>query len=78
MPLAHKIANIIAGIAVVFWIIPHVKPDIFPVDLSVPAVAVFTACEAVVYWNQKRKWSYLLIAAAVISLACFVLELCLL
>ena len=33
---------------------------------------------AVVYWKEKRKWAVLLIAAAVICLACFVLELLLL
>jgi hypothetical protein len=39
-----------------------------------PSIAVFTLCEAVVYWKQKRTWSILLIAGAVISMACFVLE----
>ena len=43
-----------------------------------PAIAVFTACEAVVYWKQKRKWALLLIAGAVICMACFTLELLLL
>ena len=75
MPMAHKIATVIAGIAVVFWMIPKVKPDLLPFDPAYPAVAVFTVCEAVVYWNQKRKWSYLLIAGAVISMAFFALEL---
>ena len=78
MPVSHKIATVIAGIAVVIWIIAHLKPDLFPVDPTYFAIAVVTLCEAVVYWNQKRKWSYLLIAGAVISLAFFVLELCLL
>lgn len=77
MPLAHKIATVVACIAVVVWLIPHLQPDLFPIDLTYPAIAVFTVCEAVICWKQKRKWSYLLIAGAVISTACFVLELCL-
>jgi hypothetical protein len=39
---------------------------------------VVTLCEAVVYWKEKRKWAYLLIAAAVICIACVILELMLL
>ena len=73
MPLAHKIATIIAGIAVIIWMIAHVQPTLFPIDPTYPAVAVFTVCEAVVYWNSKRKWSYLLIAGAVISMVCYLL-----
>ena len=74
MPLAHKIATVISGIAVVFWLIPTLKPDFLPVDPSYPAIAVFTVCEAVVYWKQKRTWAYLLIAGTVISMGCFLLE----
>ena len=78
MPLSHKIATVIAGLAVVVWLIPKVKPDLFPFDPTYPAIAVFTVCEAVVCWKDKRKWAYLLIAGAVISLAFFFLELMLL
>ena len=78
MPLSHKIATVIAALAVVVWMIPKVKPDLFPLNPTFPAIAVFTVCEAVVYWKEKRKWAYLLIAGAVISLACFFLELMLL
>ena len=75
MPLAHKIATFVACIAVVVWMIPKVKPELLSVDLTYPAIAVFTVCEAIIYWNSKRKWSLLLIAGTVISMACFVLEL---
>ena len=75
MSLSQKIATVIAGLSVVVWLIPKVKPDLVAVDLTYPAIALFTVCEAVVCWSSKRKWSYLLIAGAVISLASFLLEL---
>ena len=78
MPLAHKIATVISWIAVVVWLIGNLKPDLFSIDMTYPAVAVFTLCEAVVYWEKRRKWAYLLIAGTVVMMACFVLELLLL
>lgn len=78
MPISHKIATVISGIAILFWIICQIKPDFLPIDATCPAIAVYTLCEAVVYWKDKRKWAYLLIAAGVISLGCFILELMLL
>ena len=78
MPPSHKIATVIAGIAVLFWVIGQVQPNLLPIDSSYPSIAVFTACEAVICWKQKRKWAYLLIAGAVISMACFILEFMLL
>jgi hypothetical protein len=74
-PRSHKIATVIAGIAVVVWLIPKVQPTLLPFDPTYPAIAVVTLCEAVVYWKEKRTWSYLLIAGAVISIACCLLEL---
>ena len=74
MSLSHKIATVIAGIAVLFWVIHQVQPNLLPVDPTYPAIAVFTVCEAVVCWKQKRKWAYLLMIGAVISMACFILE----
>ena len=75
MSLSHKIATISAGLAVVVWLIPKALPNLLPFDPTYPAIAVFTICEAVTCWKEKRKWAYLLIAGAVISIACFVLEL---
>ena len=73
MPLAHKIATVISWLAVAVWAISKVKSDLFPIDPPYPAIAVFTLCEAVVYWSTKRKWAYLLIAGAVISIVCSLL-----
>ena len=78
MPLSHKIATVISGLAVVVWLIPKVKPALFPFDPTYPAIVVFALCEAVVYRKKKRTWACLLIASAVISLGCFILELMLL
>ena len=75
MTLAQKIATVIAGLAVVVWALNKVQPNLLPVDPTYPAIAVVTACEAVVYWTKKRTWSYLLIAGAVICLGSFILEL---
>lgn len=78
MPISHKIATVIAGIAVLFWVIARMKPDLLPIEPTYISIAVVTLCEAVVYWNQKRKWACLLIAGAVICIACVILEFMLL
>lgn len=75
MPISHKIATVIAGLAVVAWLIQKVQPNLLPFDPTYPAIAVVTVCEAVVYWKTKRKWACLLIGGAVISTACFLLGL---
>ena len=75
MPMSHKIATVIAGLAVVVWLFHKVQPTLLPFDPTYPAIVVFTLCEAVVYCKSKRTWSWLLIAAAVICAACFALEL---
>ena len=75
MPLSHKIATVIAGLAVAVWLVAEVQPNLLPFDPTYPAIAVFTVCEAVTYWKTKRTWACLLIAGAVISIGCCFLEL---
>ena len=75
MPLSHKIATVIAGLAVVVWLIAKVQPSLLPFDPTYPSIAVVTICEAVTYWKTKRVWAWVLIAGAVISIACCLLEL---
>ena len=65
-------------IIAVLVVIAMRKPDLFPFNITCPAIALVTAIEAAVYWKKNRKWAYLLIAGAVISLAFFLLELFLL
>lgn len=75
IPLSHKIATVIAGLAVAVWLVAKVQPNLLPFDPTYPAIAVFTVCEAVTYWKTKRTWACLLIAGAVISIGCCFLEL---
>ena len=77
MPLSHKIAYGISGLAVAVWLIMKVKPELFPIDMTYTAIAVFTVSEAVIYWSTNRKWAFLLIAGAAISMAFFILLECL-
>ena len=70
MPLAHKIATVIAGLAVLAWVVQKAKPGLFPFDPTYPAIAVFTVCEAVTCWKEKRMWAWLLLGGAVISAVC--------
>ena len=74
----QKVALIISCIAAFLIALALRNPDLFPINMTCPAIAVITAVEALAYWKQNRKWAYLLIAGAVISLAFFILELCLL
>ena len=75
MPLAHKIATVISGLALLVWLIPRVRPNLLPFDPTYPAIAVFTVCEAVTYWKTKRVLAWIMIGAAVISITCYILEL---
>lgn len=74
----QKAALIISCIAALLIALALRDPDLFPINMTYPGIVVITACEALAEWKQNRKLSYLLIAAAVISLAFFLLELCLL
>jgi hypothetical protein len=75
MPLSHKIATVIAGLAVVVWLLAEVRPGLLPFDPTYPAIAVFTVCEAVTYWKTKRVLAWIMIGAAAISITCCILEL---
>ena len=77
MTPVEKIVFIITCIAAALVVVANMKPNLFPVNITYPAIAVVTAGEAMVYWKQKRKWAHLLIAGAVISTVSFILELCL-
>ena len=74
----EKIGLIITCIFAVLVVVANRTPGLFPINITCPAIALVTVVEALVYWKKSRKWAYLLIVGAVISLACFVLELCLL
>ena len=74
----EKVIFVITCIGAAFVVLANSKPDLFPINLTYPIIALVTVLEAVACWKKKRKWAYLLIAGTVISLGCFILELCLL
>lgn len=74
----QKIGFIITCIGAALVVVAMMKPELFPVNMTTPAVAVMTVGEAMDYWQKNRKWAWLFIGAAVIAMACFILELCLL
>lgn len=78
MTLLQKVALIISCIAALLVALALRNPDLFPINMTCPAIAAITTCEALAYWKQNRKLAYLLIAGAVVSLAFFMMELFLL
>ena len=72
----EKVALIVSCIAAFAMALAFRNQDLFPVDITSPAIAVITAFEGLAYWKKNRKLAYLLIAGTVVSLAFFVLELC--
>ena len=75
MTSMEKVALIISCIAAFVIALALRKQDLFPVDITCPAIAIATAFEALAYWKKNRKFAYLMIAGAVISLAFFALDL---
>ncbi len=73
----EKIALIISCISAFIVALALRKADSFSVDIICPAIAIATAFDALAAWKRNRKLAYLLIAAAVISLAFFILDQCL-
>jgi hypothetical protein len=59
-------------------VVAMMKPDLFPVNMTTPAIAVMSVGEAMDHWQKQRKWAWLFAGAAVITMACFLLELSLL
>ena len=74
----QKIGFILVCLGGVLVVAGFMKPDLFPINMITPGIAISSVGEAMDYWQKNRKWAYLFIGAAVISMACFVLELCLL
>ena len=68
----QKIGFVIVCIGAALVAVAMMKPDLFPVNMTTPAIAVMSVGEAMDYWQKNRKWAYLFIAAGVICLACFV------
>ena len=78
MTSMQKNGFIILCIGAVLMAASIMKPDLFPVSMTTPALAVMSVGEAMDYWQKNKKWAWLFAGAAVISMVVFVLELCLL
>ena len=78
MTSMQKIGFIIVCLGAVLMVVSIIKQELFHANMSTPAIAVMSVGEAMDYWQKSRKWAWLFIGATVISMACFILELCLL
>lgn len=78
MTSMQKTGFIVVCLGAVLMLVSILKPELFPVSMITPAIAVTSVGEAMDYWQKQRKWAWIFVGAAAISLACFVLELCLL
>ena len=78
MTIMQKTGFIIVCLGAVLMLVGIMKPEFFTVNMTTPAIAVISVGEAMDYWQKSKKWAWLFVGAAVISIACFILELCLL
>ena len=76
MSTMQKIGFIITCLGAVLVAVAALKPDIFPVKMTTPALAIMSLGEAMDYWQKNRKWFWLFAGAAVICMACFILDVC--
>lgn len=78
MTSMQKTGFIVLCLGALLMLVDIMKPELFPVNMTTPALAVMSVGEAMDYWQKSKKWAWLFIGAAVIAVSCFVLELCLL
>lgn len=77
MSSMQKAGFVILIIGAVLMLVAALKPALFPINMITPALVIMSVGEAMDSWEKRRKWAWLFIGAAVICLACFILELCL-
>lgn len=78
MTSMQKAGFIILCLGALLMLVSFMKPEMFPVSMTTPAIVIMSVGEAMDYWQKNKKFAWLFIAAGVIALACFILELCLL
>ena len=78
MTSMQKTGFIIVCLGAVLMLVSILKPELFPVSMVTPAIAVMSVGEAMDYWQKQRKWAWIFVGAAAVCVACFILELCLL
>jgi hypothetical protein len=78
MTFLQKAGFVVVCLGAVLMVVAIMKPDLFPVNMTTTAIAVTSVGEAMDHWEKNKKWAWLFVGAAVISMACFLLELFLL
>ena len=78
MTSMQKAGFIIVCLGALLMLVGVVKPGLFPINMTTPAIVVMTVGEAMDYWQKSKKWAWLFIGAGAIAMVCFILELCLL
>ena len=77
MTSLQKAGFIVLCLGAVLMLAGVVKPDLFPVEMTYPAIVIMSAGEAMDYGEKNRKWAWLFAGAGAICLVCFLLGLCL-
>ena len=75
MSTAEKIILVILCIGALILALAFSNPNLFSINPTYPIIAAVTAFEGIVEWKKNRKMACLMIVGAIISLACFLLEL---
>ena len=83
MTTLQKVGLIITFVGAALILLAIFIPDLIPVNIDVNidstvAIAVMCVGEAMTYWEKKRKTAFILIGVAVISMACYLVEIFLL
>jgi hypothetical protein len=79
MTAMQKAGFVILCIGAAMMLVAFLKPGFFPVQIDTTlALVVMSVGEAMDHWEKSRKWAWLFIAAGVICLVCWGLELFLL
>ena len=79
MTAMQKAGFVILCIGAAMMLVAFLKPGFIPAQIDTTlALVVMSVGEAMDHWEKSRKWAWLFIAAGVICLVCWALELFLL
>lgn len=78
MTTMQKAGFVILCVGALLMVVSIMKPALFPVSMTTPALAIMSVGEAMDYWQKSKKWAWLFIGAAAVATTTFLLELFLL